>query len=165
MVGAHRLVVAQQQRLGRPNLPIDRVAVGNMVAMTIGALRSMFAEMVVGKNIELAERFYDPGFVLYSNGIRQEFAAFTAEHRKVYATDITYQVEYDDDAWVSDVDNAGTGQIAGRIWITTALPGEDPKRLEVILIVAYRRGRIRTIWELTYPNWADLAAFEDYRTE
>ena len=139
-------------------------AVGNMVRMTIAALKSMFSEMVEAKNIDLVGQFFDPCFVMYSNGIRQEFAEFTAEHRKVYATDVTYQVEYDEQAWVSEIDNTGTGRLAGRVWIITTMPDQAPERLEVILIAAYVHGRISTLWELTYPNWADLKAFENYGT-
>lgn len=135
-----------------------------MYPVTVAALKTMFAEMVVKKNADVIDRYYDPQFVMYSNGIKQEFAAFAAEHRKVYATDITYALEYDDDAWVSDVDGAGTGKVAGRVWVTTALPDQAPTRIELVLIVAYLRGRIRTLWELTFPHWAGLDAFKEYAT-
>ncbi len=65
----------------------------------------------------------------------------------------------------SEVDGAGTGKVAGRIWITTALPDQEPTRIEVILVAAYVRGRIRRVWELTHPDWAALDGFEDYATE
>jgi hypothetical protein len=132
--------------------------------MTVAALKEMFDQMVARKNADLIPQFYDPGFVMYSNGIEQDFQSYAAEHRKVYATDISYSFEYDEDAWVEDVDAEGTGKVAGRVWITTALPGQEPTRIEVILIAAYLLGRIRTVWELTYPNWAELDAFDHYET-
>lgn len=45
----------------------------------------------------------------------------------MYATDISYEVEYDDDGWVEGVD-----AVAARLWRTTARPGESPKRIEII---------------------------------
>ena len=132
--------------------------------MSIAALKSMFDEMVAHKNAEKIAHFYDPGFVMFSNGIEQGYEAFADEHRKVYATDISYAFEYDELAWVESIDAEGSGKVAGRVWITTTRPGEDPTRIEVILIAAYSQGRISTLWELTYPNWADLDAFENYET-
>lgn len=126
-------------------------------------MKAMFDEMVAHKNADLIERFNDPGFVLFSNGIEQGYESFAAEHRKIYATDISYTFAYDDQAWVSDVDTEGTGKVAGRVWITTTRPGEAPTRIEVLLIAAYLRVRISLVRELTYPNWADLDAFGDYQ--
>lgn len=136
-----------------------------MNPVTVAALKAMFAEMVVEKNAGLIDRFYDPEFVMYSNGIEQGFAAFAEEHRKIYTTDITYRFEYDEDAWVSEIDDSGTGKIAGRLWVTTTLPDQKPTRIELILVAAYVRGKIRTVWELTFPNWAALDAFQDYATD
>jgi hypothetical protein len=68
-------------------------------------------------------------------------------------------VEYDDESWVE-----GDDRVAVRLWITTSRPGEDPTRLELVLIATYRDGRILRVWELTWPNWADLPAFEQYET-
>ncbi|MGY4648495.1 hypothetical protein ACVWWN_002291 [Mycobacterium sp. URHB0021] len=136
-----------------------------MWSMTVAALKTMFDEMVAHKNADFIDRFHDPGFGMFSNGIRQDYASFAAEHRKIYATDIAYAFDKDEQAWVSDVDSEGTGKVAERLWITTSRPGEEPTRIEVVLIAAHRRGRIETVWELTYPNWADLAAFDDYETD
>jgi hypothetical protein len=131
--------------------------------MTVAALKAMFDQMVKHKNADLIAQFYDPGFVMYSNGIEQTYESYEAEHRKVYATDISYAFEYDEQAWVSDVDADGTGKVAGRVWITTSLPDQEPTRIEVLLIAGYLRGRILRVWELTYPNWAELDAFDKYQ--
>jgi hypothetical protein len=125
--------------------------------MNADILREMFTVMVVEKDAAAIERFYDPDFVMQSNGVTQEYASFRAEHEKVYDTEIRYTVAYDDDAWVEAGD-----RLAGRVWITTERPGEEPTRIEVILIAAFRDGRIHRLWETTWPNWAELGAFEDY---
>src|SRR5262245_52297077 len=117
----------------------------------------MFDEMVVRKNGDLIERYYHPEFVMYSDGLAQNFTEFADSHRKIYLTDISYAIEYDDDAWVKSDD-----KVAGRVWITTTRPGEKPNRIEVILIAAYRDGRIYRVWETTWPSWRGLPAFEDY---
>lgn len=84
--------------------------------MSVALLREMFDRMVVAKNAELIEHYYDP-----------------------------------------DPD-----KVAGRVWITTSRPGEEPTRIEVVLIAAYRNGRIHRIWETTWPSWRNVAALDDY---
>jgi hypothetical protein len=117
----------------------------------------MFDQMVVAKNAELIEHYYDPDFLMYSDGMCQTFTEFSDSHRRIYATPISYAIEYDDEAWVQAPD-----KIAARLWITTSRPGEKPTRIEVILIVAYRKGRIHRIWETTWPSWRSVAALENY---
>jgi hypothetical protein len=53
-------------------------------------------------------------------------------------------------------------RVAGRVWITTQIPNEAPARIEVILNAAVVDGRINRVWETTWPNWADLKAFDSY---
>ncbi|OBI72327.1 nuclear transport factor 2 family protein [Mycobacterium asiaticum] len=125
--------------------------------MSVALLREMFDRMVVGKNADLIEHYYHPDLVMTSDGLSQDFAAFRDSHRDLYATAITYQVEYDDQAWVEAAD-----KVAGRVWITTARPGEQPTRIEVVLIAAFRDGRIHRVWETTWPSWRTAAAFESY---
>ena len=125
--------------------------------MSVKLIKDMFDRMVVVKDPEAIEKFYSPDFVMYSNGLTQEYAAFAKSHEEVYASDVTYSVEYDEQAWVESV-----GRVAGRVWITTQLPDEAPTRIEVILIAAIVDDRITRVWETTWPNWADLKAFENY---
>lgn len=68
--------------------------------MSIAVLRQMFEQMVEQKDHSAIERFYDPAFVMYTNGVTQDFEAFAESHRTVYATEIRYSVEYDEEAWV-----------------------------------------------------------------
>jgi hypothetical protein len=123
-------------------------------------LTRMFEEMVIRKDYTAIPRFYDPDFVMVSNGITQDYAAFLASHEHVYDTDITYRVEYDDEAWVES-----DSRMAARVWITTSRPHEEPRRIEVVLIAELRRGRIYRLWELTWPNWSELPAFEGYERD
>jgi hypothetical protein len=44
--------------------------------MTVTALKTMFDEMVAHKNADLIERFNDPGFVMFSNGVKQDYESF-----------------------------------------------------------------------------------------
>ncbi|QUR66698.1 nuclear transport factor 2 family protein [Mycobacterium spongiae] len=125
--------------------------------MSVALLREMFDRMVVAKDAELIEHYYDPDLVMCSNGLSQTFGEFRDAHRELYATPIAYAVEYDEDAWVEAPD-----KVAGRVWITTSRPDEQPTRIEVVLIASYRNGRIHRIWETTWPSWRDIAALEDY---
>jgi hypothetical protein len=125
--------------------------------VSIALLREMFEQMVVQKDAAAVDRFYHPSFVMFSNGVTQDFEAFAASHRAVYETPISYSVEYDEEAWVESAD-----KVAGRVWITTSRPGEDPTRIEVVLIAAFTDGRISRVWETTWPSWNELPAFETY---
>ena len=125
--------------------------------MSAALIREMFEKMVVAKNAELFEHYYHPDFVMTSDGLTQNFEEFADSHRTVYASEITYAVEYDDDAWVEAAD-----RVAGRVWITTTRPGETPNRIEVILIATFRDNRIHRVWETTWPSWRNVEAFKDY---
>lgn len=125
--------------------------------MSIDLLREMFDRMVVAKNGDLIEHYFHPDFVMCSDGLTQGLADFRDSHRKLYATSIAYAVEYDEEAWVQAAD-----RVAGRVWITTSRPGEEPTRIEVVLIAAYRDGRIHRVWETTWPSWRNVDALENY---
>lgn len=125
--------------------------------MSIDLLREMFERMVVAKNGDLIEHYFHPDFVMCSDGLTQGFADFRDSHRKLYGTPIAYAVEYDEEAWVQAAD-----RVAGRVWITTSRPGEEPTRIEVVLIAAYRDGRIHRVWETTWPSWRNVDALENY---
>jgi hypothetical protein len=126
--------------------------------VSVALLKEMFDRMVVAKNAELIEHYYHPDFVMYSDGLQQDFAEFRDSHRGIHATPITYAIEYDEQAWVEAVDD----EVAGRVWITTSRPGEQPTRIELVLIAAYRDGRIHRVWETTWPSWRSLDAFDGY---
>ncbi|MGD9620069.1 MAG: nuclear transport factor 2 family protein [Mycolicibacterium sp.] len=125
--------------------------------MSIAKLRQMFSEMVENKDATAIERFYDPSFVMYSNGVTQDFTTFSESHRAIYDTPISYSVEYDEEAWVEAPD-----RVAARVWITTSRPGESATRIEVVLIAVFKDGRISRVWETTWPSWNTLSAFETY---
>lgn len=125
--------------------------------MSVELIKAMFDQMVVVKNPDAIARYYAPDFVMHSNGVTQQYEAFAKSHEDIYASDITYSVEYDDSAWVES-----PGRVAGRVWITTQIPNEPSTRIEVILIATIVEGRINRVWETTWPNWADLKAFDNY---
>jgi hypothetical protein len=120
-------------------------------------MQEMFSQMVEAKDISQAGKYYDPGFLLHTNGQVQDYAAFCAGHARVYPTEISYVAEYDDEAWVEAGDRLG-----GRMWITTKRPGQDATRIEVIFLATYRQDRIHRLWELTWPDWSQLEAFDTY---
>ncbi|MDP7703443.1 MULTISPECIES: nuclear transport factor 2 family protein [unclassified Mycobacterium] len=124
---------------------------------SVDLLREMFERMVVAKNGDLIEHYYHPEFVMCSDGLTQGFADFRDSHRRLYATSIAYSVEYDEEAWVEAAD-----RLAGRLWITTSRPGEEPTRIELVLIAVYRDGRIYRIFETTWPSWRSVDALENY---
>jgi hypothetical protein len=125
--------------------------------MSVALLREMFDQMVIAKNAELVERYYHPDFVMHSDGLTQDFTEFHESHRQIYSTPISYEIECDEQAWVE-----AEAKVAGRVWITTSRPDEKPTRIEVVLIAAFRDGRIHRIWETTWPSWRNVASLENY---
>jgi hypothetical protein len=121
-------------------------------------LRQMFDEMVIPKQASRVPDFYDPDFVMETNQIRQGYREFLADHEAYYESDLSYEVEYDHDSVVDEGD-----KLACRLWVTTARPGTEPTRIEVMLIARFRGGKILRLWELTLPNWATLAEFDATR--
>jgi hypothetical protein len=73
-------------------------------------LQEMFSEMVVKKDASLIAHYYHPDFILETNGQKQNDDAFAEGHRKVYATEVTYAIRYDDATWVE-----GPESIAARV--------------------------------------------------
>jgi hypothetical protein len=117
------------------------------VPTPVERVREMFDRVMVAKNAALIPEYYDPEFVLQLNGRAEDQATFAAGHERVFETDISYAVEYDEDAWVQ------TGsEVAGRVWITTTRPGQPPTRTEVVLVARLRDGRLHRLWELTRPG-------------
>jgi hypothetical protein len=125
--------------------------------MSVALLREMFDQMVIAKNAEVVESYYHPDFVMHSDGLTQDFTEFRESHREIYSTPISYEIEYDEQAWVE-----ADAKVAGRVWITTSRPDEKPTRIEVVLIAAFRDGRIHRIWEATWPSWRNVASLENY---
>ncbi|HFD2237837.1 TPA: nuclear transport factor 2 family protein, partial [Legionella pneumophila] len=97
--------------------------------------------------------------LLYTNDIVTDYDEFLSSHQQYYATEIQYQVEYDEETFLEQGE-----KIAGRVFITTTRPNEPAKRIEVILIAQYKDEKIYRLWELTYPDWSKLPAFSNQLT-
>jgi hypothetical protein len=122
--------------------------------MTIATMKRMFREMVEGKNASLIPTFYHPDFELHTNGQVWDYARFLQSHQEVYQTSIQYSVSYDEETLCES-----GNRLAGRVFITTSRPDEPPKEIEVVLIAQFKEGKFYRLWELTYPDWSQLEAF------
>jgi hypothetical protein len=120
-------------------------------------MKEMFSEMVEKKDILLIKHYYHPDFVLETNGQRQDYAGFLAGHQRVYETAISYAVRYDDASWVECAE-----KVAARLWITTQRPQERAVEIEVVLIATYEDSKIKHLLELTWPDWTQVKALNDY---
>jgi hypothetical protein len=126
--------------------------------MYIKKLKKMFNEMVIKKDVSQIPIYYHSGFLLYTNEQVTDYDEFLQSHETYYATDIQYQVTYDEET-LFECDE----KVAGRIWITTSKPNEPARKIEVILIAQFKEGKIYRLWELTYPDWSKLPAFVSAR--
>lgn len=122
----------------------------------IAKLKEMFSQMVEQKNASLIPKYYHMDFLLYSNGKTMDYQQLLDSHVELYKTSIQYRIAYDEDTLLQEKD-----KVAGRVFITTQRSEEEPKEIEVILIVEYKDGKIYRVWELTWPDWSQMKAFED----
>lgn len=123
--------------------------------MYIAKLKEMFSEMVLKKDTSKIPVYYDEDFLLYTNGQITDYAEYLRSHEEYYSSPKQYAIEYDEETFVESNE-----RVAGRVWISVSVPGEKPKKIEVMLIVHYKNGKIYRLWELTYPDWSQLPEFE-----
>lgn len=116
--------------------------------------KSMFENMVIAKDVSLIEKYYHPEFSLFANSKTMNYNEFYDIHAKIYATDIQYQIAYDECTWAENDD-----KIAGRLFISLTNPNKPARELELICIVQYRQQKIYRLWELTFPDWANMDDF------
>jgi hypothetical protein len=118
-------------------------------------LKEMFTEMVEQKKANLIPYYYHRDLMVYTNGKEYDYKSFLKMHQDIYETPIQYEIAYNDETFVEDGD-----KVAGIVYITTSRPDEEPKEIEVILIIRYKENKIYRVWELTWPDWSKLPAFE-----
>lgn len=119
-------------------------------------LKEMFTEMVEQKKANLIPYYYHRDLMVYTNGKEFDYEAFFETHQEIYETPIEYEIAYNDETFVEDGE-----KVAGIVYITTSRPDEEPKEIEVILIVEYKDNKIYRVWELTWPDWSKLPAFKE----
>lgn len=85
-----------------------------------------------------------------------DFETFLKIHSEVYKTPIQYKVRYDEQSFVEQ-----GNKVAGRLFITTKKPNESAHEIEVILIAEYKDNKLYRLWELTYPDWSKMKAFQN----
>jgi hypothetical protein len=124
--------------------------------MYIKKLKEMFTEMVQKKDATLIPFYYHQDLILTANGQVTDYAYFLKQHEEYYASERTYSVEYDEATLLEQGE-----KIAGRIWIMVSVPGETPKKIEVVLVAQYKEEKIYRLWELTYPDWSKLPEFQE----
>lgn len=118
-------------------------------------LKEMFSEMVIDKNASLIPKYYHSEFMLYANRETQAYQEFYEAHVEYYKLPRQYFVKYDEAAWVEQND-----KLAGRVFITIKQPEQSDINFEVILIAQYKDNKIYRIWEITSPDWTQMAEFK-----
>lgn len=121
----------------------------------ITLLKKMFEKVTIEKNDKAIPLYYDKDFELYSNGKKMGYKAFLQLHRNIYQTSIQYKIRYDKETFVEQ-----GNKVAGRLFITTKKPHESSREIEVVLVAEYKNNKLYRIWELTYPDWSKMKAFQ-----
>lgn len=123
--------------------------------MLIKLLKEMFEKVTIEKNSGAISHYYHPEFVMITNQQEMSYDTFYTSHLNIYGSTINYSIRYDEQTFVEQED-----KIACRVWITTKRQNEVPVEIEVMLIAQYRDGKIYRLWELTFPEWSKLPAFQ-----
>lgn len=105
-------------------------------------LDEMFLEMVVPKDASKIAKFYAKDFLLFTNGTSMTYDEYVTMHERVYATPIAYTYRIEEETVVEGDDSVGA-----RVFITTQMPGEAPREIEVVLLAKYRGGLLHRLWE------------------
>lgn len=121
----------------------------------ISLLKEMFIKVAVEKNVGAIPLYYREDFKLYSNGKEINYDEFLKQHQKIYTTPIQYKFRYDEETFIEN-----ENKIAGRLFITTKKPNESAQEIEVILVAEYKNNKLFRLWELTYPDWSKMKAFQ-----
>jgi hypothetical protein len=121
----------------------------------ISLLKEMFTQVTVKKNDHAIPTYYDNDFELHSNGKTISFNEFLQMHQAIYKTPIQYSIRYDEPTLIEQ-----GNKVAGRLFITTKKPNEPAREIEVILIAEYKNDKLYRLWELTYPDWSKMKAFQ-----
>lgn len=122
--------------------------------MYLKLLKEMFTEVVEKKDASLISKYYHELFELYANGQTQDYNYFLDFHQKIYQTEISYKVSYDENSFLEQGE-----KIAARVFFVISKPNEPVKELEVILIGEFKDHKIFRIWELCYPDWSKMPEF------
>lgn len=118
-------------------------------------LKEMFEKVTIEKNSDAIPHYYHPEFVMITNQQEMSYEAFYTSHLNIYGSSIDYSILYDEQTFVEQFD-----RVACRVWITTKRQNEAAVEIEVMLIAQYRDGKIYRLWELTFPDWSKLPAFQ-----
>ena len=121
----------------------------------ISLLKEMFLKVTVEKKAQAIPLYYDKDFKSISNGQSMSFEEFLKMHQAIYKTPIKYNVRYDEETLIEQ-----GNKVAGRLYITTKLPKEKAKEIEVLLIAEYKNNKLYRMSELTYPEWSKMKAFQ-----
>lgn len=123
--------------------------------MLVALFKEMLQNVVVNKDASLIYKYFHEDFMMHSNGISLNFHDFFFLHEKLYATNISYTIAYDEPALFEQ-----EGKIAGRVLGTVAIPGLPLQKIEVVLISHYLDDKLYRIWTLTHPDWSRMGAFQ-----
>jgi|GEM_PF-1490214 len=134
---------------------IAQYAFADQPSHYVSLLKEMFTKVTLEKNDKAIPIYYSKDFKLYSNGKTENFGDFLRQHQAIYKTPIQYKIRYEDKTFIEQ-----GNKVAGRLFITTQMPNEPSREIEVILIAEYRDNKLYRVWELTYPDWTKMKAFK-----
>lgn len=135
-------------------LLITQMICANQPSHYISLLKEMFTKVTIEKNSQAIPVYYDKDFELYSNGQKMGFKQFLKLHQNIYITPIQYKVSYDENTLIEQ-----GNKVSGRLFITTKIPNDPSRKIEVILIATYKKDKLYRLWELTYPDWSKMKSF------
>ena len=126
-----------------------------MDSSLVQSVKNMFEQVLVRKQIGKIADFFTKDAVVFSNGNKVDYQDFVESQHELSSSSIQYAIAYDQQAWLS-----GHEKVAGRVFITLQKSVQEAQKIEVIFIAEFQKGKIKTLWELAYPDLSSLSAVE-----
>lgn len=119
---------------------------GSLEDRNVALVREMFSECAEKLDASKLDLYHAPDFEMFSNDVHWDRRTYDAFHRKAFRERKAIRVRYHDIFGQGD-------RVAARVEITLVGLDDAETTVQVMLIAQIAGGKIRRLWELTFPHW------------
>ncbi|MDI1452136.1 nuclear transport factor 2 family protein [Polyangium sp. 6x1] len=112
----------------------------------VALVREMFSEFASKLDASKLDLYHTPDFEMFSNDVHWDRRTYDEYHRKAFRERKALRVHYHDIFGQGD-------RVAARVDITLVSLDDTETTVQVMLIAQISDGKIRRLWELTFPHW------------
>ncbi|MDI1483527.1 nuclear transport factor 2 family protein [Polyangium sp. y55x31] len=112
----------------------------------VALVREMFSEFASKLDASKLDVYHTPDFEMFSNDVHWDRRTYDEFHQKAFRERKALRVRYHDIFGQGD-------RVAARVDITLVDLDDTETTVQVMLIAQISGGKIRRLWELTFPPW------------